>query len=342
MKELFENFEEFTVLNQAGTAALIDYFPILQWLPGFIFPTQRQARQLFKRTRALHRKHWLATKSTIEASKAPPCLCVSLAKEQVEGGFNDDLAAFISGTMHEAGSDTTANTLLGFLLGMIAFPDVQAKAHAVLDSVIGPNRLPTMEDEHDLQYIRACVKESLRWFPVAVFGAAPHATTCDDSYLGYQIPRGAAVVNNIYGIHNDPARYPRPREFNPDRFIDDTRSSHEATMGDVSQRDHFGFGAGRRVCQGMHIADRSLFLGISRILWAFDILPAKDAKGMDVMPDTENITQGFICAPLPFQARVVARSEERAEIVRKEWREAETLLDPVSKQWKKIPEGMTV
>ena len=47
---------------------------------------------------------------------------------------------------------------------------------------------------------------------------------------------------------------------------------------DVSERDHFAFGAGRRICPGYHVAERSLAIAIMRILWAFEIVPSGEAK----------------------------------------------------------------
>jgi hypothetical protein len=42
-----------------------------------------------------------------------------------------------------------------------AYPEIQAKAHAELDRVVGRDRLPTIEDEQDLPYVRAIIKVSL-------------------------------------------------------------------------------------------------------------------------------------------------------------------------------------
>lgn len=50
------------------------------------------------------------------------------------------------------------------------FPHVLEGAHEELDRVVGLNRLPTFDDEENLPYIRAMVKETLRWRPVAVLG----------------------------------------------------------------------------------------------------------------------------------------------------------------------------
>lgn len=33
--------------------------------------------------------------------------------------------------------------------------------------------------------------------PVTVTGGAPHANTTEDFYMGYRIPKGTAIVNNV-------------------------------------------------------------------------------------------------------------------------------------------------
>ena len=45
---------------------------------------------------------------------------------------------------------------------MLLYPDVQARAQVELDRVVGTRRLPECEDEADLPYISAIVKEILR------------------------------------------------------------------------------------------------------------------------------------------------------------------------------------
>jgi cytochrome P450 len=233
---------------------------------------------------------------------------------------------------------------MGFVLAMLIFPDVQKEAQAVLDRVCGPTRLPTMDDEGELQYIRACVKETLRWFPTDVLGI-PHAVIQDDEYMGYRIPKGAGIIWNVWAVNKDPARYPKPQVFDPNRYASDFQTALEAaTNAAVSQRDHLVFGAGRRRCQGMHIAERSLFLAISRLLWAFDIKPALDAEGNEMaVPEPEQIelTQGFLVQPMPFPVRITARSAAHAKVLREEWARCEAVLDD-EMQWKVTPEGLSV
>ncbi|KAG9693583.1 putative cytochrome P450, partial [Aureobasidium melanogenum] len=344
MKQLYEGFSEFVQINQTGTAALLDSFPLLRKLPDWMFPLQARAKEAFQKERELYVGHWLTAKKAMGAGTIRPCFCVGMAQAQQEEGFSDDQAAYITGTLLEAGSDTTASTLYAFVQAMLLFPAVQKKAQEEIDRVVGKDRLPTMEDEPNLQYIRGCVKESLRWMPTTILGAVPHAVIRDDTYMGFKIPKGAGVMNNVWAIHMDPNRSPEPRRFDPDRFKDDfLNCADSATQPDASKRDAFTFGAGRRICQGMHVAERSLFLGISRMLWAFDINPVIDfATGEAILPDPDTLTQGILVMPEEYKVNITPRDEIRADLIRKEWQEAEELLDPVTKQWKQTPEGMVL
>ena len=214
------------------------------------------------------------------------------------------------------------------------FPEVQKKAQEHVDLVVGAERLPDIDDYPQLPYIRSCMKEATRWMSTAILGF-PHAAMEDDEYLGYHIPKGAGIMQNVFTIHMDPQRYPEPRKFDPDRYKDDVQNLVDAaTNPDPARRGTFAFGAGRRICQGMHVAERSLFLAMARILWAFDIVPAKDEKGIDVLPDPSRLTQGFICMPEPFKATIKPRSPERAALIRQSWEEAQKELDPDTLQWK--------
>ena len=103
-------------------------------------------------------------------------------------------------------------------LAMAMYPEVQKKAQAEIDSVVGPNRLPNFEDRPSLPYINAVVKETMRWHvpaPLGVFfklsswvlwtfltdsKAVPHMATNDDEYDGYYIPKGTVVLGNAWSV----------------------------------------------------------------------------------------------------------------------------------------------
>ena len=52
-----------------------------------------------------------------------------------------------------------------FMLAMTLFPDIQKRAQAEIDIVVGDGRLPSFEDRERLPFVEAIVKEILRWRP---------------------------------------------------------------------------------------------------------------------------------------------------------------------------------
>ena len=117
-------------------------------------------------------------------------------------------------------------------------------------------------------------------------------------------------------IHNDPTA------FNPSRYLDKPLSAAEyINVNDPYQRDHFTYGAGRRVCPGVHVAERSLFINIVRTLWAFNIEKARDKAGNVVEPETERVS-GFLSVPKPFKANITVRSPQHEQVIREAYKKA--------------------
>jgi cytochrome P450 len=178
----------------------------------------------------------------------------------------------------EAGSDTTASTLLSYLLGMISNPAAYARARHELDSVCGTERSPAAEDLERLPYLRACMTEvgctnaknfeqalaypyptqTLRWRPVAP-GGIPHLLIQDDYYQGYHLPKGTIVFANAWSIHRDQEEYSAGDEFRPERFLNNPFGTQQDGDGaNDHRRTTYAFGAGRRVCPGQRLAENSL------------------------------------------------------------------------------------
>lgn len=186
--------------------------------------------------------------------------------------------------------------------------------------VVGPNRLPTFEDISNLPYIRACVKEMLRMNPILSPGIR-HYTDADVMYKGHVIPKGTVLLANTAFLHYDPRRFEKPFEFMPERYIEHhLYSSDYAAMSDPYKRDHFTFSTGRRTCPGARLAENSLNIALSHILWAFQIRPPL-VNGVEAEMDlSENAypDAGFTI-PKPFAARFVPWSEDRLRIVKEQW-----------------------
>jgi cytochrome P450 len=95
------------------TAAFLNLYPVLRNLPDFMLPLRRYAKQLHEKESELYIGHWLNVKKAIKEKTAKPCFCLDLVRAQDAEGFSDALAGYVSGSLLEAGSDTTAATLVG-------------------------------------------------------------------------------------------------------------------------------------------------------------------------------------------------------------------------------------
>jgi cytochrome P450 len=121
----------------------------------------------------------------------------------------------------------------------------------------------------------------------------------------------------------DPKLYDEPEEFNPARYLNKPLSAAEyINSNDPYDRDHFTYGAGRRVCPGVHVAERSLFINIVRTLWGFNITKPLAADGSVIQPETAMV-RGFLSVPKPFKADFTVRSPEHAVIIRETFHAAE-------------------
>jgi len=148
------------------------------------------------------------------------------------------------------------------------------------------------------------------------------------------------MLTSFRAIHMDPKRSPEPRRFNPDRFENDRTSLFESATGDCTKRDNFVFGAGRRLCQGIHIAERSLFYGISRLAWGFNFSPSVGLDGGSISYDIDDLVGGITVEPRHFTCQIEPRSALTAEIIRREAQACSNLLENETGQWKATPEGM--
>lgn len=131
------------------------------------------------------------------------------------------------------------------MLAMVLYPETQKKAQAELDAVVGRSRLPTFADFDHLPYIRAMVKETLRWRAVDPLGLQ-HRSIEDDWYEGYYIPKGSVIMANVWAMNRDPEVHGTDYDFfNPSRYLNDKGELDSATL-DTKDEGHVTFGFGRR------------------------------------------------------------------------------------------------
>ncbi|RXW15021.1 hypothetical protein EST38_g10834 [Candolleomyces aberdarensis] len=218
-----------------------------------------------------------------------------------------NIAQDCSAQVYGAASDTSFSNGIAFFLVLAMYPEVQKRAQKEIDEVMGFGKLPDFNDRPQLVYVEALIMELLRWHQPVPLGVA-HATSEDDLYEGYFIPKGTVVMGNIWHILHNPETYPDPFNFNPDRFIKDGKINQEVT-------DPFEatFGFGRRICPGRYIALDTLYALISSTLAMFDVSVPKDENGNpDIKP---SFSIGIMCQPEPFECSITPRSERHEELI---------------------------
>ena len=124
-----------------------------------------------------------------------------------------------------------------FVLNMVLNPEIQERAQALLDKVIGPDRLPSFEDRPLLRYIDYIVQETYRWSPLAPLGI-PHKSLQDDIYNDMFIPKGTTIFANSHAMTQDEELYRDPQAFDPNRYC----PVEEGGRGEPYPLGQFGFG----------------------------------------------------------------------------------------------------
>ncbi|KAM0344912.1 hypothetical protein ACHAPU_007045 [Fusarium lateritium] len=325
VQALYHAQDQFTALLEQGASPPVDAFPFLRAVPEFLAPWKTRAKAVREEQKGLYLRLVKETRDRLKRGKGRDCFLNAMLQEQEKNDMDDEHIAYLAGNLMEAGSDTTASTLLSFLLAMIKYPNEFKKAQQEVDQVCGSSRSPTAEDINRLPFIKACMDETLRWRPVAP-GGVPHALTRDDTYEGYFLPKDTIVLANTWAIHNDETEYDRPHEFMPDRFMGNEYGTRyivdEATA--AHRRTSYAFGAGRRVCPGQRLAKNSMMLNMAKIAWAFDLSPGSETVNDDI--DTA-YHDGFLIAPKKFPISIKPRSEEHKKVIMDEYHSMESFWD---------------
>ncbi|KAI0061752.1 cytochrome P450 [Artomyces pyxidatus] len=290
-------------------ATIVNNVPFLKYLPGWLPGMEFQARaqrglilyQEMINVPFLHVKEQWKNGTATRSFTSDNLQVLGDEKEETE-------IKNAAATLNAAGIETTGSVSTTLFLMLASYPDVQKKAQAELDAVVGRDRLPDWADRPQLPYIQAVCNELTRWQPVTPLGVA-HATTEDDIYEGYLIPKGAVVIANSWAILHDPAVYPSPETFMPERHL----TADGAVKEDPLLSAAFGFG--RRMCPGRHLADSTLWIFVASVIASFQVDKAKDAEGQEIPLDVA-YTDGLVSLPKPFKCAIAPRDERAASLVK--------------------------
>ncbi|KAF5366392.1 hypothetical protein D9758_009770 [Tetrapyrgos nigripes] len=287
---------------------MVDFFEPLQWIPT---TTRSRGRKLHDDLISVYGAMINSVRARMDAGEdVPDCLVKTLLSNQDKEKLDWEDLCMLAAVFTLGGVHSTSGIIQWFMALIPSNPDIQAKAHKELDQVIGRDRWPTAEDESNLPYIRAIIKEVQRMH-APFWMATPHCAGENFTYNRMYIPKGTVVVLNCYSLHHNEERYPDSFAFNPDRYLGDYLSCAEsAKLANVMERDHWTFGAGRRICPGLPIAEQELWLAISRLLWAFqfEALPYEPIS----LEEYEGLSGR---TPIPYRVRLTPRVEQLRDIL---------------------------
>ncbi|KAJ5813588.1 uncharacterized protein N7503_000338 [Penicillium pulvis] len=328
VQALYHAQDRFTAILETGATPPVDAFPFLKATPEFLSPWKKEANGIRQEQSSLYFKLLDETRDRIRKGNSTSCFMEKLMDDQEKIGFSDEQVAYLGGILMEAGSDTTSSTLLTFVLAMTQNPGVLRKAQEEVDRICSSEKSPTFDDIGQLEYLSACMNETLRWRPIAP-GGIPHMLIQDDNYGEYFLPKGTILFANTWAIHMDESEYEEPDRFLPERFLGNKFGS-KTEVTDKHRRTTYGFGAGRRVCPGQKLAENSLMLNIAKMVWLFDI-KSTSAAPLDVSMSSA-FSDGFIVAPKKFPVEFVPRSDKRVQVIRDEFEKSEEYLGRFGKE----------
>ena len=227
----------------------------------------------------------------------PSCLVEVMLAQQESGEISEDMTKDLCMDLMIAGTDTSAQTVNWFLLLLANRPEIQAKVQEELDTVIGRDALPTVDDRTRLPYTFACLAESMRYRTIGPFGL-PHKASEDTEIGGYRIPQEAQVLGNIYSIHHDPRYWDSPEEFIPERFLPGEDGSMSPALTGSA---YIPFGTGHRRCPGRRLAETTVWLHVTRMLHRLRF----ETPDGNQLPEDEVF--GLAISPKPYSLRATRR-----------------------------------
>jgi len=291
---------------------LIDIIPFLKYIPPWVpgAYTQRQGAKSKRLVGEYKAELFEHVASKMASGRVEECILADLLQSRAEEdvAYDENTLKDVMGTMYLAGVETVSSAAVTLVFSLVLHPEVQKKAQAEIDRVVGTGRLPTFDDRDSLPYVEAVLREILRWRPVTNL-ALPHTSIEDDVYKGFFIPKGTMVMANFWAITRDETIYHEPERFNPDRFFNTDGSLN----GDIVEH---AFGFGRRACPGRHMADSILWLTLACLLSVFNLSKAKDDNGREIDIDEEAFLDSFVSRPLPFKYSIMPRSRQAEALIR--------------------------
>ena len=215
------------------------------------------------------------------------------AADRPDSGLSDAQVAGNVMTMLLAGEDTTANTIAWMIYLLWTHPEALAKACDEVRSKVRDCQQPSMDEVADLEFIEACIHETMRLKPVGP--QLPLQANADVLVGDVQVPRGTIVINLLRRDSVREDLVPQASRFEPERWL---QSDNPA------KRSSTPFGAGPRICPGRYLAMLEMKIAMTALLGHFDIEFVGTADGQ---PPKERLS--FAMMPVGLLMRLRTRTQ---------------------------------
>ncbi|XP_046970874.1 probable cytochrome P450 49a1 [Vanessa cardui] len=169
------------------------------------------------------------------------------------------VAAVTALDMFLVGIDTTSNAVASTLYQLSQRPDVQDKLYKEISGVLKGRPLRA-GDVAQMPYLKACIKEVLRMYPVVIGNG--RQLTKDTIICGYNIPKGTQVIFQHYVMGNSEEYFSKASEFRPERWLQRSTYKHHAFAS-------LPFGFGKRMCLGRRFAELEMQVVICKMVNSF-------------------------------------------------------------------------
>ncbi|KAH6647193.1 cytochrome P450 [Truncatella angustata] len=172
-----------------------------------------------------------------------------------------------------AGSETTATLLSGAVFLLTTNPSVLKTLTEEVRSAFSNDEEITLLSVGKLQYMLACLNETLRHYPPVGIGLPRQSPKGGAMVAGHFIPEGTVTAVWQWAINHDPNHWTKPMEFHPERFLNDPIFKGDKL--DAMQP----FSMGPRNCIGRNLAYAEMRLILAKIIYNFDMRIADESRG---------------------------------------------------------------
>uniref|UniRef100_A0A3P8TCR4 Cytochrome P450, family 2, subfamily Y, polypeptide 3 n=1 Tax=Amphiprion percula TaxID=161767 RepID=A0A3P8TCR4_AMPPE len=273
---------------------LYNIFPrLMEWLPGRqhkVFANIEKLRQ-FTMTKIQEHQDTLDISSPRDYID---CFLTRLSQEKdipTTEFHHDNLVSTVL-NLYLAGTETSSSTMRYALNLLIKYPKIQETMQQEIDTVVGRNRCPYMEDRKSLPFTDAVIHEIQRCMDIIPLGVPRYAVQ-DISFRDYTLPKGTLIFPMLHSVLKEEKQWATPWTFNPQHFLDQN--------GNFKKNPAFlPFSAGKRSCAGESLARMEIFLFMVSLVQNFTFSCSEGPDSIDLSAEYSSF------ANLPRQYMIIA------------------------------------